>query len=97
MKKLLLKLIDIYRKYLSPMKRAPSCRFYPTCSSYAYQAIEEWGAIIGLSLAVFRILRCNPLFRGGRDDVPLGGAKKRSVGGYVVFYGRDPSGHHCRQ
>lgn len=47
-------------------------------------------------MALFRILRCNPLFKGGRDEVPLRGAKRRSVCGYTVFYGRSPSGKHCR-
>ncbi len=67
-------LIGLYRKYLSPLKGRRTCRFYPTCSQYAIEAIEEWGVIIGLALAFWRILRCNPFCRGGIDNVP----KRRS-------------------
>ncbi|MCQ2455779.1 MAG: membrane protein insertion efficiency factor YidD [Clostridia bacterium] len=62
--------IKLYRRYLSPMKSSPSCRFTPTCSAYALEAIGEWGVIIGLFLAVRRVLRCNPFCRGGYDPVP---------------------------
>lgn len=62
-------LIKLYKKYISPYK-TPSCRFTPTCSTYAIQALEEWGPIIGLALAVWRIVRCNPFSRGGYDPVP---------------------------
>lgn len=64
-------LIRLYRKYLSPLKGQPSCRFTPTCSEYAIKAFTEWGAIIGLFLTVWRILRCNPFSKGGYDPVPL--------------------------
>lgn len=70
MKKLLLVPIKFYRKYLSSAKTAPCCRFSPSCSAYAYRAVDEWGFFAGLFLAVFRLLRCNPLFRGGSDEVP---------------------------
>ena len=63
-------LINIYRKYISPLKTTPSCRFVPTCSQYAIEAIEEWGAFIGFFLALWRLLRCNPFCRGGFDPVP---------------------------
>lgn len=63
-------LIRLYQKFLSPLKGQGSCRFTPTCSEYAVQAITEWGAIIGLCLAVWRILRCNPFGKGGYDPVP---------------------------
>jgi uncharacterized protein len=65
----LLFLISVYRKYLSPLK-PPSCRFYPTCSEYALEAIEKYGALKGLYLAVRRVLRCHPLNPGGFDPVP---------------------------
>lgn len=68
MKKILLKLIRLYQKYIS--KHTPRvCRFYPTCSSYAYSAIEKYGAIKGSYLAVKRILRCNPFNKGGIDPL----------------------------
>ena len=92
MKKIFLFLIDFYRKYISSAKASPCCRYYPTCSSYAYRAIEEWGALAGILLAAFRILRCNPLFKGGVDHVPLRGSKRRSAEGYVIYYGISPYG-----
>lgn len=61
--------IRFYRRYLSGLKRAPTCRFLPTCSEYALEAIETRGAVVGGAKAVWRILRCNPLFRGGYDPV----------------------------
>lgn len=68
MKKILLAIINFYRKNISPMK-APCCRFYPTCSTYAIQAIEKYGAIKGGAMALYRILRCNPFSKGGYDPV----------------------------
>ena len=70
MRRLLLAPIAFYRRHLSALKSSPCCRFTPTCSAYAYHAICEWGAIIGLLLGIFRLLRCNPLFKGGIDEVP---------------------------
>ena len=61
--------VFIYRRVLSPLKRAPSCRYVPTCSEYAVEAVHERGIIVGGALALWRILRCNPLFRGGYDPV----------------------------
>ena len=69
MKKLLLASIDLYQRRISP-GIAPRCRFQPTCSEYARQAIEKYGAAKGGALAARRILRCNPLCPGGYDPVP---------------------------
>lgn len=69
LKNTLLMLIRLYRKYISPLK-PPCCRFYPTCSEYAMQAVSKHGAIKGFFLAVKRILRCNPFSSGGYDPVP---------------------------
>lgn len=69
MKKLVLKMIRFYQKYISPMS-PPTCRFYPTCSQYAIEAVEEHGAIKGSYLATRRILKCHPLHEGGFDPVP---------------------------
>lgn len=69
MKKILLMAISFYRKCISPLK-PPSCRFYPTCSAYAYEAVTKYGAIKGTYLAVKRILKCHPFNPGGYDPVP---------------------------
>ena len=69
MKKIFLWLIRAYQNYISPLKR-PCCKYIPTCSNYALQAIERFGVIKGSFLALFRILRCNPFSRGGYDPVP---------------------------
>lgn len=62
--------VHVYRVALSPLKRGPSCRFLPTCSEYALDAVKQRGIVVGLALAAWRILRCNPLVRGGFDPVP---------------------------
>ena len=70
MKKLLLKMIRFYRRHISPYKPA-CCRFTPTCSAYAMEAIEKYGVIKGGFLALKRILRCNPFYKGDFiDPVP---------------------------
>jgi uncharacterized protein len=61
--------IRFYRKGISPLK-PPVCRFEPTCSAYALEAIERYGAAKGAWLSVRRILRCQPFCRGGYDPVP---------------------------
>lgn len=66
MKKLLISIIEFYRKHISPLKR-PCCRFYPTCSQYAILAIKKYGALRGTLKAAWRILRCNPFGKGGVD------------------------------
>jgi len=65
-KKLCVLLLDIYRKYLSPLK-LPTCKFYPTCSEYAKDAIIKYGALKGISKSAWRLIRCNPFSRGGYD------------------------------
>ena len=52
------------------MKRINTCKYYPTCSTYAYEAIERFGAFKGTGLAIWRVLRCNPFSKGGVDPVP---------------------------
>ena len=68
--------IYFYRACISPLK-PPSCRYVPTCSQYAVTAIERFGIIRGGLLAVWRLLRCNPLFPGGLDPVPEKRNKKK--------------------
>jgi len=60
--------IRAYQRWISPAM-APRCRYYPTCSAYAVQAIRELGPIRGLILAAWRLLRCNPLSHGGIDEL----------------------------
>ena len=70
MKKLLLKFIQFYRKNISP-STPPSCRFTPTCSQYAYEAINKYGALKGGFLALKRLLRCHPFSKADPfDPVP---------------------------
>ena len=59
-----------YRRVISPLKRTPSCRYLPTCSQYAIEAVNTRGIVVGTGLAMWRVLRCNPLLRGGYDPVP---------------------------
>jgi len=69
MKRILIAIVRGYRKFISPLL-PPSCRFTPTCSEYAIQAIKKHGAWKGSWLALWRILRCNPFCKGGYDPVP---------------------------
>ncbi len=81
MKKLLILIIRFYRRFISPFKASfyhifspgaaehVGCRFYPTCSQYAIEAIERYGAFRGSLKAGYRILRCNPFNKGGYDPV----------------------------
>ena len=70
MKKFLISIIRFYRKYLSPLKKHAICIYTPTCSKYAIEAIEKYGAFKGGFMALWRILRCNPFSKGGYDPVP---------------------------
>ena len=69
--------VKAYRKYLSPLKSTPTCRFTPTCSQYAIDAVREWGIAAGTVLTLFRIVRCNPFSKGGEDPVPHNPFKRR--------------------
>jgi putative membrane protein insertion efficiency factor len=66
--------VFVYRWVLSPMKKAiwpgASCRYLPTCSEYAVEAVKTRGIAVGIALAIWRILRCNPFVSGGHDPVP---------------------------
>ena len=68
-KRIMLGMSRFYRRFISPMF-PPCCRFTPTCSAYAMEAIQKYGALRGGYLAVRRILRCHPFHPGGYDPVP---------------------------
>jgi hypothetical protein len=65
-----LALIRAYQKVISPTLPEGTCRFYPSCSHYSYQAIYKYGVVKGILLTAWRILRCNPFNHGGFDPVP---------------------------
>ena len=67
-RKLFIQIIDLYRKYLSPLK-STKCPYYPCCSSYGREAVMKFGAFKGGFLAFYRIIRCNPFSKGGFDPV----------------------------
>jgi putative membrane protein insertion efficiency factor len=67
---LLLALIRLYQLTLSRLMPPNTCRFYPTCSRYGFEAIQKHGAIKGSLMAGWRVLRCNPFNPGGYDPVP---------------------------
>lgn len=87
MKYLCIALIRFYRKYLSRLKRNPTCRFTPTCSAYALEAYQKRGFFAGTVLTVWRILRCNPYCAGGYDPVPEHGFRNRDTadGGSLAY------------
>lgn len=70
MKKIFMLAVRGYQKTVPPWKRG-YCKYYPTCSAYALEAFERFGAVRGLILAAWRLLRCNPFSKGGYDPVPL--------------------------
>lgn len=69
MSELMLALLRSYKRWISPAL-PPACRYVPTCSEYAMEAVATRGALRGLLLAAWRLLRCHPLARGGYDPVP---------------------------
>jgi hypothetical protein len=69
MKAIVLTLLRAYKRFLSPAL-LPACRFVPSCSEYAVEAIERRGLFMGALLALYRLLRCNPCAHGGYDPVP---------------------------
>ncbi len=81
MKYVMIFLVGLYRKFISPIKPA-ICRFTPSCSAYAIEAFRKRGFFVGFILTVWRILRCNPFCKGGYDPVPEKGLRnpKRNTG-----------------
>ena len=79
----LLALIGFYRYVISPVTGS-NCRYYPSCSSYAEQAIREYGPLTGSKMAVLRILRCRPGMEGGIDPVPGSNIEDKPDGNDLV-------------
>jgi hypothetical protein len=90
MKSLALGLLRVYKRWISPAF-PPSCRYVPTCSEYAMEAVERYGAWRGLAMAAWRVLRCHPLAKGGLDPVVKAGAVQQDAG-RVEFRGSAPKG-----
>jgi len=67
-KKIVIRLIEFYRKFISPLK-IPCCKYYPSCSKYALDAVSRYGLMKGGVMALWRVLRCNPFSNGGYDPV----------------------------
>lgn len=67
--KMVIIILKFYQKFISPLKRVSSCRFYPTCSQYAIDAITKYGIIKGSFISIKRILKCHPFHPGGYDPV----------------------------
>jgi uncharacterized protein len=99
MKRAFMATIRFYQRFLSPLKRVPTCRYLPTCSSYALEAIQRRGVVRGTLMALWRILRCNPLFAGGFDPVePVDGNGRYqpvSPSSLLSVDGVDESCAHC--
>ena len=80
MKWAVIKLIALYQRWISPALPV-SCRFRPTCSEYAMEALDRYGVLRGARLALLRIARCNPLGGSGYDPVPAGSPSRGAAGG----------------
>jgi putative membrane protein insertion efficiency factor len=76
----LMLLVGLYRRWISPFT-PPSCRFTPTCSGYALEALRTHGFLKGSALSAWRILRCNPFVKGGYDPVPPASRSGRARSG----------------
>jgi uncharacterized protein len=85
---LLVGLLTVYRRFISPLL-GPRCRFYPSCSAYALEAVQLHGALRGSWLAVRRLSRCHPFHAGGLDPVP-------GSAGSQVSAGTGPEGYELR-
>ena len=79
MRRVLVSLVDFYRARISPLL-PPLCRFEPSCSAYAREALLRHGSVKGTLLAVWRVLRCNPFCKGGADPVPPAGRWRSAKG-----------------
>ncbi len=90
MKSLALGLLRVYKRWISPAF-PPACRYVPTCSEYAMEAVERFGVVRGGAMAAWRLLRCHPLATGGLDPVVKVAASLRSAGPFGFAQGRLPN------
>ena len=67
--------VRLYQRLISPLL-PPVCRYYPTCSNYSIEAIEQHGVLMGLWATIWRLIRCNPLSQGGYDPPPARGSER---------------------
>jgi putative membrane protein insertion efficiency factor len=81
-KRALVAVLRAYQRWVSPAL-PPSCRYTPTCSQYAMEAIELRGVLVGTALAAWRVLRCHPLVKGGYDPVPVASSELRDASSRV--------------
>ena len=86
MKSALLGLLRLYKRWISPAF-PPSCRYLPTCSEYAMEAVERHGVVRGALMAGWRLLRCHPLAKGGLDPVVSPGARPQPLKGPLTADG----------
>jgi hypothetical protein len=84
MKYILIAFIKLYRRTLSKIIQ-PACRFTPSCSAYAIEALERFGAVRGCYLTLSRVVRCNPFSEGGEDNVPLVFSWRRTRTGITSY------------
>jgi putative membrane protein insertion efficiency factor len=87
MKQIVLALLHAYKWMLSPLL-PPACRYVPTCSEYAMEAVERYGAIRGGCMAAWRVLRCHPFVKGGHDPV-VGDARRSFRGVGILRFAQD--------
>jgi putative membrane protein insertion efficiency factor len=87
MKFLALWLLQVYKRWVSPVF-PPSCRYVPTCSEYAMEAVERYGVLRGGWMAVWRVLRCHPFVKGGYDPVVKGPLSHQELPSFARLDGR---------
>ncbi|HEX9112037.1 MAG TPA: membrane protein insertion efficiency factor YidD [Terriglobales bacterium] len=90
MKFLALWLLQVYKRWVSPAF-PPSCRYVPTCSEYAMEAVERHGALRGGWMAARRVLRCHPFVKGGYDPVVKGSHSHQELRSFAGLDGREPA------
>jgi len=94
MKGLALWLLQVYKRWVSPAF-PPACRYVPTCSEYAMEAVERYGALRGGVMAAWRVLRCHPFVKGGLDPVVKASPGSHSFAKSAKDWGTQVRGQEC--